>query len=275
MTINQSQLQQRLDFAVEAARKASELILDYYQVANLFVEEKEDRSPVTEADRNAEQLIRDLISDDYPEDGILGEELGEKTSQNGFRWILDPVDGTKPFVHGVPLFGTLIGLEYETEVVLGVARFPALNEVVYAARGSGTWWQVGEDDPRQTYVTTVEKLSDALFCFTDIESYLQSDRLDVIEKLSRATRISRGWGDCFGHILVATGRAEVMVDPLLNEWDAAALLPIVEEAGGHFVDWSGKASIYSGNGISVNAALKDAVLELLKQTDNTSGERPA
>jgi histidinol-phosphatase len=265
MTIDQSQLQQRLDFAVEAARNASELILDYYQVADLSVEHKEDRSPVTEADRNAEQLIRDLIGGDYPEDGILGEELGEKKSQNGFRWILDPVDGTKPFVHGVPLFGTLIGLEYETEVVLGVARFPALNEVVYAARGSGTWWQVGDDAPRQTHVTSVEKLSDALFCFTDIEGYLKIDRLDVVEKLSKATRISRGWGDCYGHILVATGRAEVMVDPLLNVWDAAALLPIVEEAGGHFVDWSGKASIYSGNGISVNAALKDAVLELLKQ----------
>ena len=270
MTIKQSQLQQRLDFSVEAARKASELILDYYQATDLSVEEKDDRSPVTEADRNAEQLMRDLIGDEYPQDGILGEELGEKKTQNGFRWILDPVDGTKPFVHGVPLFGTLIGLEYETEVVLGVARFPALNEVVYAARGTGTWWQVGEKDPRQTFATSVDKLSDALFCFTDVESFLQIDRFDTIERLSRATRISRGWGDCYGHILVATGRAEVMVDPLLNEWDAAALLPIVEEAGGHFVDWSGKASIYSGNGISVNAALKDAVLDLLSQ--NSRGE---
>jgi len=264
MTIDQSQLRQRLDFAVEASQKASELILDYYQVADLSVEMKEDQSPVTEADRNAEQLIRDLIGDEYPEDGILGEELSEKLSQNSFRWILDPVDGTKPFVHGVPLFGTLIGLEYETEVVLGVARFPALNEVVFAARGTGTWWQVGDEDPRQTHVTAVDDLSDALFCFTDVEGFIQIDRLDAFERLVRSTRISRGWGDCYGHILVATGRAEVMVDPLLNEWDAAALLPIVEEAGGCFMDWTGKASIYSGNGLSVNKALRDVVLNVLK-----------
>lgn len=264
MTINQTDLRHRLDFAVEAARKASELILDYYRVTDLSVELKGDRSPVTEADRNAEQLLRDLLGNEYPEDGILGEEYDEKHSRNGFRWILDPVDGTKPFIHGVPLFGTLIGLEYETEVVLGVARFPALDEVVYAARGTGAWWQIGNEEPRPAHVTSESNLSEALFCFTDVEGYIKTDNFSVFEKMCRATRISRGWGDCYGHMLVATGRADVMVDPRLKEWDAAALLPIVEEAGGCFVDWSGNATISGGNGISVNPALKSPVLELLK-----------
>lgn len=256
-------LEERLQFALTVAREAQNLILGYYQNVDLDVDLKADESPVTAADKGAEQLIRDHLETSFPNDGILGEEFGTVESKNGFRWILDPVDGTKPFVQGVPLFGTLIGLEFEARVVLGVARFPALDEVVYAADGLGTWWQIGDREPRQTTVSGVGDLSKAVFCFTEPQRFERVGRPEVLQMLMKSCRMSRGWGDCYGHILVATGRAEVMIDPELSAWDAAALVPIVREAGGHYLDWSGEESIYTGNGFSVNAALKDEILALL------------
>jgi histidinol-phosphatase len=261
------QLDQRLEFAVDIARDAGQLILRYYQAQDLSVDVKDDRSPVTVADRGAEELIRSRIQVSFPDDGILGEEFGEQPGSNGYRWILDPVDGTKSFVHGVPLFGTLIGLEFEDRVVLGVCRFPALDEVVYAANGGGAWWQIREQEPRPARVSTIDSLADALFCTTTITRWATVGRQSAFDRLSQTCRLTRGWGDCYGHMLVATGRADVMVDPALNTWDAAALLPIVQEAGGHFVDFDGLPSIHSGNGLSVNAGLKDEVLEVLRSTD--------
>lgn len=255
----------RLEFALETARGAGELILGYYQSDSLAVEAKRDSSPVTAADRGAEELIRKQIGREFPGDGVLGEELGESPSSNGFRWILDPVDGTKSFIHGVPLFGTLIGLEFSDRMVLGVCRFPALDEVVFAAQGQGAWWQKAGAPPRAARVSGVERLSDALFCVTTISGWERIGRYDAFERIRSEARLTRGWGDCYGHALVATGRADVMIDPLMNPWDAAALVPIVEEAGGHFCDWSGRTSIHSGNGISVNAALKQTVLDLLQE----------
>ena len=265
MSAASSELKNRLDFALAVAEEAGQLILGYYHDSDLAVDLKQDRTPVTAADRGAEQLIRGRIEKAFPSDGILGEEFGEKAAGNAFRWILDPVDGTKSFVHGVPLFGTLIGLEDAGEPVMGVCRFPALDEVVYAAKGSGTWWQTPRHPPRQTHVTQVGKLADALFCSTTVTGWDKVGRRDAFDKLCNATHLTRGWGDCFGHVLVATGRCDVMVDPQLNVWDCAALVPIMQEAGGHFVDWTGKVSIHSGNGVSVNALLKDAVLELLRK----------
>lgn len=257
-------LQSRLDFALQVAREAQTLILGYYQNADLNVDLKQDSSPVTAADRGAEELIRKHLAEQFPEDGILGEEFGSVESKNGYRWILDPVDGTKPFVHGVPLFGTLIGLEHNGRVVLGVARFPALDEVVYAADGLGTWWQIGDAAPRRAHVSENADLSKAVFCFTEPQRFKKVGRPEVLEKLMTTCRMSRGWGDCYGHVMVATGRAEVMIDPELSAWDAAALVPIVREAGGFYMDWSGEEDIHSGNGFSVNAALKDEILTLLK-----------
>jgi histidinol-phosphatase len=259
------ELVSRLEFALGTARRASELILGYYQSESLAVESKRDSSPVTAADRGAEELIRKDIAREFPGDGVLGEELGETPSSNGFRWILDPVDGTKSFIHGVPLFGTLIGLEFNERIVLGVCRFPALDEVMYAAVGSGAWWQVGNAAPRPARVSPVDRLSEALFCVTTISGWERIGRYDAFERIRTEAKLTRGWGDCYGHALVATGRADVMIDPLMNPWDAAALVPIVQEAGGHFCDWTGGTSIYAGNGISVNAALKQTVLNLLRK----------
>ena len=261
------ELKQRLKFALVAARRASELILPYYNNPDLTVELKGDESPVTAADRGAEELLRDLIGQSYPDDGILGEEFGEKPGGSAFRWILDPIDGTVSFVHGVPLFGTLMGMEHDGEPVLGVCRMPALDETVYAASGCGAWWQSGSDAPREARVTTTDRLDQALFSYTAIELFDEFDCRPAFDALAASVASTRAWGDCYGHILVATGRADLMVDPVMNIWDAAPLLPILREAGGAFLDWTGAETIRGGNGISVNAALREAVIEIVNRGD--------
>jgi histidinol phosphatase-like enzyme (inositol monophosphatase family) len=261
-----SDFQRRLDIARTVALDAGKLILQYYQSAGLTVDRKLDNSPVTVADRRAEEFLRAEIARHFPGDGVLGEEFGEQPGTNGFRWILDPIDGTKSFIHGVPLFGTLVGVEFEKQCAIGACHFAALGETAWGAKGLGAWWQKSGGTPQAAKVSSVAELSDALFCFTTVQGFARIGRSDAFESLVQATGIARGWGDCYGHILVATGRAEVMVDPLMNVWDAAALIPIIEEAGGHFIDWSGVATAHSGNGISVNAALRDEVLCITKRT---------
>ncbi len=260
----------RLEFALDAAEQAQALILRYYQNHDLAIDSKHDNTPVTEADRGAELLIRELLEQFFPEDGILGEEFPEKPGSNQFRWILDPIDGTKSFVHGVPLFGSLIGLEElgtdgERHCVVGVCRFPALDEVVYAAKGAGAWWKVKQNEPIPARVSGTSQLSEACLCTNNVARWESLGLGPVYENLSKQVQLTRGWGDCFGHMLVATGRAEMMIDPVLSEWDAAALLPILEEAGGHFIDRTGKPTIYSKNGISVNAGLKNLLVETFQQ----------
>ena len=259
------QLQTRLDFALDISAKASELILQHFRSQGLEVQFKADDSPVTLADRGAEELLRAAILAEFPGDGILGEELGTTESENGYRWILDPIDGTKAFVHGVEQFGTLIGMQFEGQTVLGVCRFPALGEVVYAAQGQGAWARVGAQTAVRCQVSSTQQLSDALFCYTELSSWSEIDARDRFDRMCSRVRVSRGWGDCYGHIMVATGRADVMIDPIMSPWDAAALLPIVQEAGGHFIGWNGHACIDAGNGISVNGFLKDAVFTVLDE----------
>jgi histidinol phosphatase-like enzyme (inositol monophosphatase family) len=257
-------IQTRLTHAVDMARAAGELILRYYQHPELAVEQKADASPVTIADRQAEQLLRERIHDAFPDDAILGEEFGELRGTSGWRWILDPVDGTKSFVHGVPLFGTLIGVEKDGRAEIGVCLMPALKEIVYAASGRGCWWQQADAEPVAARVSPVAKLSDALLCYTSYGYFASAGETAVFEALRDRCRLSRGWGDCYGHLLVATGRADVIVEPQLHPWDAAALIPLVREAGGHFLDWAGRESFETGNGLSVNAALRDEVLAIVQ-----------
>ena len=264
------QIRQRFDAAVAMAREAGELILRYYQHPELAVEKKTDDSPVTIADREAEQLIRQRITGAFPEDAILGEEFGEQAGTSGWRWILDPVDGTKSFIHGVPLFGTLIGIEREGRAEIGVCRMPALDEMAYAGTGLGCWWQQGGEEPKRARVSEVSQFSEALFCYTSQGYFSSLGEIAVLEALQSGCRISRGWGDCYGHLLVATGRAEAIVEPGLHPWDAAALIPMVREAGGRFIDWNGNESFETGNGMSVNAALREEVLSLVQSHSSSS-----
>lgn len=263
--MNTDEIVARLQFGLDVSARAEAIVMKYFLDETLQVTLKGDHSPVTVADRGAEEFLRGKIAQEFPDDTIMGEEFGEQAGSSGYRWVLDPIDGTKSFIYGVPLFGMLIGIQYESEGVAGICRIPALREVVYAQRGGGAWWQRGDLPPKKAKVRETTKLSESLFLFTAVEGFQQINRFDALEKFSSACKLSRSWGDCYGHILVATGRADLMVDPLLAEWDGAALMPIIEEAGGLFMDWSGTATVTGGNGISTVPALKDEILKITSQ----------
>ena len=248
-----------LDFAVDAAWQAGKITLEYFQTGPV-VERKADASPVTLADRRAEEKLRECIQRAFPEHGILGEEFGEVVGRTPYRWVLDPLDGTRSFIQGVPLYGVMLGLEYHGRVILGVVHFPALGETVYAAKGEGCYW-----NGRRAHVSTVTHLEEAVVVATSVQSLYDEGRGSVFDTLQGQTRLQRTWGDCYGHILVATGRAEVMLDPILNIWDCAALLPILEEAGGTFTDWYGTATHTGGNGLSTNGHLFRQVMEIIQR----------
>jgi myo-inositol-1(or 4)-monophosphatase len=249
-------MQGLLDFATEAAWQAGQLVLSRYQ-ADLAVETKRDGSPVTAADREAETLLRRLIESRFPDHAVVGEELGTTDKDSAHRWYLDPIDGTRTYIRGVPLFGVLLGLEISGEMVLGVAHFPALGEMVAAAAGHGCRW-----NGRPARVSSVDRLERALAAYTDAGE-LMAHPSGVWDSLRRATALQRGWGDCYGHCLVATGRAEVMLDAFMNPWDCAALVPILREAGGTFTDWDGRTTIHGANAVSTNGALFEPVMRLL------------
>ena len=258
------ELKARLNFAVTAARNAGQHTLRYFRRDGVVVERKSDTSPVTIADREAEQLLRTAIAAEFPDDGVLGEELGEAKGTSGFRWILDPIDGTKSFICGVPLYSTLVGLEHEGRSILGVIDIPALDECVYAARGQGAWYQHGRSAPVPARVSTKSSLNGGLFVTSEVKTFVETDRKEAFDRLQSAAWLTRTWGDGYGYLLVATGRAELMVDPKMNVWDCAALQPVIEEAGGKFTDWTGRATIYGGEAIATNGLVHAEALALMR-----------
>jgi histidinol phosphatase-like enzyme (inositol monophosphatase family) len=249
----------RWQLARSAAREAGKHTLRYFQTKDLAVELKHDESPVTVADRQAEQLLRERIGQHFPEDAILGEEFGEQAGTSGYRWILDPIDGTKSFIHGVPLYGTLIGVEYDQRSQIGVIYIPALDEGVDAATGQGAWYERSAAARTPARVSQAATLAQSLVCSSDTRFHTPARR-EAYARLQAAVQLSRTWGDCYGYLLVATGRAEVMLDPIMNVWDAAALQPVLVEAGGTFTDWQGCETIYSGDGIATNGRVLEEVL---------------
>src|SRR5882724_8237302 len=246
-----------LDFAVSIAWQAGKVTLEYFHT-KLTTETKADESPVTIADRQTEQTIRESIAAKFPDHSIVGEEYGEQAGDSQYRWIIDPIDGTQSFIRGVPLYGVLIGLEHNDEPVVGVVNYPALGEMLYAARGEGCYW-----NGTRAAVSTVAKLKDAVFLTTGPELFHQSNRGSAYDRLSKATGKQRTWGDCYGYGLVATGRADLMIDPIMHVWDCAPLLPIMIEAGGTFTDWTGKTTIHGGDAIATNGLIFDQVMKLL------------
>ena len=259
------EIHRRLEVAVRTAREAGDLVLGRFRSPDLGVEWKPDASPVTLADREAEAHLRRRLEAAFPGDGILGEELGESPGTSGYRWILDPVDGTRSFTRGIPLFGTLVAVEREGRGVAGVIHLPACGETVYAARGEGAWWKVGEEDPRPARVSSVLTLEEALFLVTSPEGFSRRGSTAVFERIRARCRSTRTWGDCYGYALVATGRADVMMDPALALWDAAALQPVLEEAGGSFTGWNGEPSIHAGDGFATNGHLHPAILAMVRE----------
>lgn len=245
-----------LEFAADIAWSAGRATLAHFQTG-VAVERKADESPVTVADRTAERLLRDAIAARYPDHAIVGEEYGADDRDSPYRWIVDPIDGTKTFVRGVPLYGVLVALEVEGVPRVGVCHVPALGETVAAASGAGCWW-----NGRRARVSAVSRLADAVVTYSD--GRMLARRLgERWRDLQERTGLQRGWGDCYGHCLVATGRVDVMLDPAMNPWDCAALLPILQEAGGRFTDWTGAARIDGGDAFSTNGLLHDEILRLI------------
>jgi histidinol phosphatase-like enzyme (inositol monophosphatase family) len=271
--MNIDDLTARLDFAVSIAREAGQHTLRYFRQPGLDVDVKADASPVTVADREAEQLLRKRITEKYADDGIIGEEFGELAGTSGYRWILDPIDGTKSFVSGVPLYGTLIGLERGGRCLLGVIYMPALNECVYAATGQPAWYVGGDAQPVPAKVSSKPSLAQSLFCTSEVRTFDRLGRRSAFDALQSAAWTSRTWGDCYGYLLVATGRAEVMADPAASVWDAAALQPILEQAGGTFTDWTGNPTIFSGEGLATNGRVLEEVLAITRKYPAQSHEK--
>jgi histidinol phosphatase-like enzyme (inositol monophosphatase family) len=262
----------RFRFAVDAARSAAALTLGRFRDPKLRIDHKLDRTLVTEADSAAELQLRAAIEARFPDDGIVGEEHGTRPERSGWTWYLDPIDGTQAYARGVPLFGTLVGVTLEDESRIGVIALPALGEMVYAARGEGCFWQPSPGaPPERTRVSQVSALDQALFCTTWMQSFKQTGRVELFSKLCDATGVFRGWGDCYGYALVATGRAEIMVDPMLAPWDAGPMPVILEEAGGRYTSFEGAADIHAGSGVGTNGLLHEAVLEIVRACGHRSG----
>ena len=267
-------LRTRLEIAVAAAREAGDLTLRYFQSEDLEADAKADGTPVTIADREAERLIRQRLGERLPDDGVVGEEFGAERGTAARVWWVDPIDGTQAFVRGVPLYGTMLGLEVEGQAVLGVVYLPALAEIYFASRHHGAWWlprlpRFGDapafpHGARRARVSRVKTLGQARFNTTSVLGWHAAGLGGAYQRLLLATAADRTWGDCYGHMLVATGRADVMIDPVMADWDCAALAPIVEEAGGRFTDLGGNATIHGKSAVSTNAVLHDAVLRLLR-----------
>ncbi len=238
-----------LEAVTEVARVAGSVALRHFRTS-ITVDTKRDGSPVTIADRQAEESARAWISARFPNDEILGEEFGFTPGALGRRWFIDPIDGTKTFVRGVPLWGTMIAVAQGAEVLAGSIFCPAADEMVAAAAGEGCWW-----NGVRCYVSKEDDLGRATILTTDDRFAYNPERRSRWESLGSRVAVARTWGDCFGYILVATGRAELMVDDRLSPWDAASLLPIIREAGGVYSDWRGGGRVDGGDGFASNVAL--------------------
>lgn len=238
-----------LDAVQEVARVAGEIALRHFNTS-LRVETKSDGSPVTAADREAEQGARDWIAAHFPHDAILGEEFGESAGTSGRRWLLDPIDGTITFVRGVPLWGSLVAVAEGERVLAGAAFFPAVQEIIAAAPGSGCWW-----NGHRARVSDTSTLAGSTVLVTDERNFRRSSLRDGWRTLTGEAMVARTWGDCYGYLLVATGRAEVMVDPVMHPWDSACLQPIIEEAGGVFTDLEGMRTAFGTSAIATNKAV--------------------
>ncbi len=253
-----SSLREYLDFVTETAFLAGRLTLGFFQT-DLRPDYKSDNSPVTLADRQAEQLVRARIEKYFPTHAIVGEEFGAKESERvTHRWFIDPIDGTKAFTRGVPLYAVLIGLEINGKIEVGAAYAPALNEMVVAASGEGCWW-----NGRRAHVSQVAELKSAYLLHADVGNFDQHNRAREFDRLCAATYARAGGGDAYGYMLVATGRAEVMLDPIMSVWDNGPFPVILREAGGYFGNWQGEETIYGNEAVATTQVLLPEVLKVI------------
>lgn len=242
----------RLAFALDTAWKAGRFTLGLFGTGTP-IQLKADQTPVTEADREAERMIREAIRGAFPGEAVYGEEEGQ-SGDGEARWVIDPIDGTKSFVCGVPLYATLLSFEEAGVPLLGVACFPALGEVLYAERGKGAFW-----NGRPARVSDRRKLDGAVVSVGSHKGLVRTGRLGGFLKLAERAMATRTWCDAFGHALVATGRIEAMVDPIVERYDVSAMQVIVEEAGGRFTDFHG-ATNPATEALASNGSVHDELI---------------
>jgi myo-inositol-1(or 4)-monophosphatase len=248
-----------LDFTTDIAYRAGRITLGYFN-AGVRPDYKPDDTPVTAADRAAETFIRGEIEKAYPTHAIVGEEFGESAGQgNAFRWIVDPIDGTKSFMRGVPLYGVLIGLEIDGVIRVGAAYFPGTDEMLVAAEGEGAWW-----NGRRAHVSQESSLTRACVCYTSVHGFDQYGRTAAWERIQKSAYMVRGWSDAYGYLAVATGRAEVMLDAAMKVWDCGPFPIIFKEAGGYFGSWDGRDGHLYNEAMACNSALLPEMLKLIK-----------
>ena len=248
--------------ALTIADAVDKLTLAGFRDAALTVETKSDDTPVTDIDRGAEQLIRDHLKKLRPDDGVFGEEFG--ADGGGSRqWIIDPVDGTKNFIRGIPVWGTLIALLDDGKPVVGVVSAPALGMRWFAAKGDGAWRGRAEKDAVRMRVSAVDSVGEATLSYSSLEGWDAIGRLPQLTGLMNALWRTRAFGDFWSYMLVAEGAVEIATEPELALYDMAALVPIVEEAGGRFTSLAGEPGPFGGNALATNGLLHDDVLNVL------------
>jgi myo-inositol-1(or 4)-monophosphatase len=249
-----------LEFTTDLAYRAGRITLGYFNVG-VRPDYKADDTPVTAADRAAEQFIRGEIERKYPGHAILGEEFGESHgSGETFRWIIDPIDGTKSFMRGIPLYGVLIGLEIVGTIRVGAAYFPGTDEMLCAADGLGCWW-----NGRRAHVSETSSIEKAYVCYTNVRNMAKHGRAASWERINAAAYATRGWSDAYGYLAVATGRAEAMLDPIMAVWDCGPFPVIFKEAGGYFGSWDGREGHLHREALACNAAIKPRILEMINR----------
>lgn len=246
--------QSLLEHITAIVREAGELTLRWFQSRELEVERKGDGTPVTAADRAAEALIRERLRDAFPDDAIRGEEEADTPGTSGRFWYVDPIDGTKAFAHGVPLYSNLLALTEGGQPIAGAINLPALGETVVAGRGAGCFV-----NGTRCRVSATSELSDTYISTSGVTSW---DRAALGRVIDAGCHL-RTWGDGYGYALVATGRMDAMVDPIVAPYDVAAMPIIIREAGGEFTDLRGRAGFDRGSGLATNGVLHDRLLALL------------
>jgi len=261
-------MDRHLRVAIAAARAAGEIALRHFRTG-LAVETKADRSPVTEADRACERKIVEILRGEFPDYGFYAEEYGAESGRTAKRWIIDPIDGTKSFVRGIPFFATLIGLEEEGEVTMGVVHAPATGELLYATRGGGAYDEAG----KRLRVSDVDQLSTSIVSFGSLKIFRRG-RWSALERLVESTARQRGYGDYLGSVAVVRGWSEAMLELDVKAWDLAPLKILAEEAGGRLTDFSGRATIYGGSAVVTNGRIHDQVLEILAATAPSESPQP-
>jgi histidinol phosphatase-like enzyme (inositol monophosphatase family) len=250
------ELKSLLSFAESVSMGAGRVTLEYFQ-KEFEIDRKKDDTPVTIADRKAEEYIRSRIKNEFPTHTILGEEEGESQGESSYRWIIDPIDGTQSFIRGVPLYTVLLALEYEGEPQIGVIHVPPLQETVSAVSGVGAF-----NNGAPCRVSSTERLAEAWVQVTDYADFT-SRRPEFAKRLLAESFSCRAWGDAYGYLLVATGRVDVMIDPIMNIWDIAPLQPIITEAGGVFTDLDGIDNAMGTSSVACNSMLHKELMELI------------